>query len=78
MLQIEAYSERKVMSIPGKKEDFEALVKKENPKFFIVSAFEKIPEWVNPYISEKNMTPINAFFIDPAKTQPVVIVYKFD
>lgn len=78
MLQVEFYSEIKVLGIPAKKEDFESKLLSEKPKYLILSAFESLPEWLRSYPQEKNLTAINVFFMDSAKTQPVVVVYKFN
>jgi 4-amino-4-deoxy-L-arabinose transferase-like glycosyltransferase len=77
-LQIAYYSDLKVLNLPSTKEEFELDILNEKPKYLSLSGFEVIPDWINAYIKDKNMSVVNVYFIDYAKTQPAVIIYAFN
>jgi 4-amino-4-deoxy-L-arabinose transferase-like glycosyltransferase len=51
--QITFYAERRTVSFPGTEEEFEALLRKSQPRFLMVSSFEPHPSWVYPYLTRK-------------------------
>ena len=76
------YSERNVSTYSSIKNssEFNKYVASNRPDILEVSIFENHPEWINSWIEEnKNkLTPINAYFADKGKTQPMLIIYKFE
>lgn len=75
--QVKYYSDREIIKIPDTKEEFETeTIPKKHPKYFMLSGFEQGPEWSRSYPEEKNLSLANVFFIDAAKTQPIVIIYN--
>ena len=48
----------------------------ENADYLILHAFTQQPKYFTDYLESKNLTIVNAFFFDAAKTQPAVIIYK--
>lgn len=73
------YSERKVMNFNQTKEQFEEFKKEVNPNYAIVSLFENYPSWVYDWIENTTeITPIKVYYTDMAKTQPILIIYKFN
>ena len=48
----------------------------ENIKYYMISSFEHHPEWTYTFSQGKNLSVVQAYFSDSAKTQPVLIIYK--
>lgn len=75
--QVEYYSGRQVISFPETKEEFESkTIPEKHPRYYMLSGFEPGPEWSRTYPQEKNLTVKEVFFIDAAKTQPIVVIYE--
>jgi len=76
------YSERNVStySLIKNSSEFNKYLASNKPEILEVSIFETHPEWINSWINDnKNrLTPINAYFIDRQKTQPVLVLYKIE
>ena len=71
--QIQYYSQRLAQPIPPTKGEYETM-DRTNHKYFIVSVFEKSPEWSYSYPTEKNLTIAN-MYLDNDKN-PLLIVYN--
>jgi len=71
------YSERLVKGMPSK-EQFEEKIKELKPKFFVISQFERSPEWVYSYPQENpdKLQFAEGLFMDPEKTKPLVLIYE--
>ena len=92
--QATTYSEREVIPypalvknesevysfIPSKKEMMVKILEEKKPKYLVVSAFENHPDWTNEWLSEnqKILKPVQAYFADVEKKQPVLIVYEIN
>lgn len=75
--QVRYYSKKETLKIPDTEEEFQSeTIPEKHPKYFMLSGFEQGPEWSRSYPQKKNLSIANVFFIDPAKTQPVVIIYN--
>ena len=75
--QVEYYSKKETIMIPETEEEFESkTIPEKHPKYFMLSGFEQGPEWSRSYPQRKNLTVANVFFLDSAKTQPIVILYN--
>lgn len=81
------YSERKVYNFGfnefNKTEEiFNAKIDEFKPKYLIVSVFEQsfTPEWAYswPEKHKGKVTPVQAYFADPQKTQPILIIYQIN
>lgn len=75
------YSERKTYGFAFMNEtQFLELVNKNHPKFMMESVLEPNPAaWglTPPKNIENIMTPVNAWFADAEKKQPILIVFEF-
>ncbi len=72
------YAERKSHWFPGTEEEFLEFIKKEKPKYYILSATESSPEWTYSW-SQNNpnkVIPVQAYFFDAEKTKPAVVIYQ--
>ncbi len=61
-------------------EEFDRFVNLKKPRFFTDAIYESyVPAWVHSYASKHNDTlvPVQAFFLDPQRTQVSMIVYEF-
>lgn len=69
------YSERHSYAFSDTKEDLIKNISELNPKYIIISIFEKHPEWAYSQqgLSEFNYTPLKAFNLD---SNPVLIIYE--
>jgi len=69
------YSERKYIESPNNLSEF---LKIENQTdYLLIQAFTPPPDYIDSYLqNQKEWKPINAWFFDEQKTQPVVIIYK--
>lgn len=76
------YSEQNVStySLIKNGTEFTEYINNNRPDILVVSVFEIIPTWVNLWLSEyQNKTiPINAYFADEKKTQPLLIIYRLE
>lgn len=74
------YSQRKTYVLGTNRTQFLEKVQEVNPRYLVVSAFEKYPDWILQQDSEMQslVTPVNAFFFDKEKTQTAVIIYEFN
>jgi 4-amino-4-deoxy-L-arabinose transferase-like glycosyltransferase len=50
--QINFYAERRTFDVPGTAGEFEALVRTRNTPYLVLSAYERRPAWVEPYLEE--------------------------
>jgi len=71
--QIQYYSERYSRHFPKTKEEYEQL-DQTNFTYFILSIFERSPEWAYQYPVEKNLTVANAWVTD--KNEPILVIYN--
>ena len=79
-MQTRYYSERDAFDIPATRPELESLILEKNPRYYMVSAFERSAEpdqWLYAYPNEKQMNPVHIIFADVEQTQPFVIVYEF-
>ncbi|MBI2148943.1 glycosyltransferase family 39 protein [Candidatus Woesearchaeota archaeon] len=74
--QIELYSERKIIQMPGTKEDLDKIRKDYNNVYLLFSAFEKSPNYVYSYPQENKLQLVHTIFLDKEKKQPLVVAYK--
>jgi hypothetical protein len=83
------YSERKTYNFAlddptgAKSEDyFNENLERINPKYIVVSVFEPsfTPEWAYswPQSNQSKAVPVQAYFSDPQKQQPVLIIYQIN
>ena len=72
------YSERQIKAISNfeNASSFEEYIKEENPRYLEISVFEYHPQWVYTWPNENNSRPVQAYFGDAEKKQPVLIVYE--
>ncbi len=77
------YAERKVVNYNndtfyGNESVFNDFVKSSKPKFIEISAFERNPPWITGWLQNNSATiqPVQAYFADAAKTQPILIIYQ--
>lgn len=73
------YSERQTIPFGANETEFWKNVEEKNPRYLIVSAFEAYPDWATSNVSAKFMKmlePVNVFFLDTEKTQPILIIYQ--
>ena len=71
--QIQYYSWRYSRHFPKTEEEYE-LLDKTNFTYFMVSIFERSPEWVYSYPARKNLTVANAWMLN--EQQPALIIYN--
>lgn len=79
------YSERDTDSFSGTtQEQFEGRLVKERPRYLILSIFE--PYWLNQQFdfniwiqnNSNLLKPVNAWFQDAERKQPILIIYEFN
>jgi hypothetical protein len=75
------YSERNVSTFSSAAktpEEYNQFIYQNEPRFIEVSAFEGQPEWLNSWIdvNQKSLNPVKVYYADPARTQPIVIIYQ--
>jgi len=70
------YTERSVYSLTAYEKEFEEQFLPLNPKYFVVSVFEKHPEWAHTYAQRHNetMQPVKVYTL---KEQPSLVIYEF-
>jgi 4-amino-4-deoxy-L-arabinose transferase-like glycosyltransferase len=75
--QINYYSEREVVGFPGTSKEFETQLElNSNIRFMVISSMEQSPEWVYNYPVENSLVPVQAYFADLEKKQPILIIYQ--
>jgi len=71
------YSERKISTFPSSSEEMDSLRENNsNLKYFMISNFQKSPDWTYSYPDEKKLEIAQVYFQDAEKTQPAIIIYK--
>ena len=79
------YSERRTFSFSGmNKSEFITLILRDKPRYLVNSIFE--PYWLNPTFDVNQwlsthqdfVRPVNAWFADAEKQQPVLVIYEFN
>jgi len=75
--QMTYYAERKTLHPPDNETEFEELIEKEKPTFFMVSVFEPHQDWMYQYPASHNSTliPVKAY---SQGNQPVAVIYRFN
>ncbi len=73
------YSERKTMFYPEKEEDFDKFIEEYKPKYMVLSALEKSPEWTYswPDNHRDRVVGVQIYFADAAQQRAILGVYKF-
>lgn len=71
--QVQYYSWRYSRQFPKTEEEYE-LLDKTNFTYFMVSIFERSPEWVYNYPAKMNLTIANAWLT--SDQQPIVVIYN--
>lgn len=58
--------------------DFDSFVKLKKPRYITDSLFEFVPDWVHAYAQKHSdiLIPVQAYYLDPQKTQPSLIIYE--
>jgi hypothetical protein len=84
--EIMYYSQRQVLDpndkdygIPKNQSEAEnELINNKQIKYIELDVVERAPDWFYTWVQQNNQTfvPVNAWFADAQKTQPIVIVYK--
>ncbi|MDD5193302.1 MAG: glycosyltransferase family 39 protein [Candidatus Nanoarchaeia archaeon] len=78
------YSERKTLThynssghVYFTPEQFDGIIKELKPKYYVTSVFEpSIPQWTYSYPDERKFIPVQAWFSDPDKKQPILVIYE--
>jgi len=73
--QTQYYSWRYSRHFPKTQAEFEQL-DQTNFTYFVVSVFERSPEWVYNYPAQKNLTAVKAWLT--SDSQPVLVIYKLN
>jgi 4-amino-4-deoxy-L-arabinose transferase-like glycosyltransferase len=71
--QIQYYSERYCQFFPKTEEEFEEM-DDTNFTYFVLSVFERSPEWVYQYPTKKNLTVAQAYLT--TDNQPILVIYN--
>jgi 4-amino-4-deoxy-L-arabinose transferase-like glycosyltransferase len=73
------YSERNTTYFPNDINEFPKMIQDYKPKFMVLSALEKSPDWTYTWPQEHQdlVVPVFAYYADEAKKQPILIVYEF-
>lgn len=76
--QLTYYSERKIIGW-GKEEDFLTYINEVKPRYMILSVLEKSPDWAYAWPQENTdkVKPVQAFYADQQKEQPILVIYGF-
>lgn len=76
--QITYYAERSTLDFPPE-EEFEGFIKEHKPRYMIVTLLERCRDWSYPWPQNNpdKVKPVQAFFMDPEKTQLGVVIYEF-
>ena len=75
--QMMYYSERDYYRFPANLDELEKLIQEKKPKYYMVSAFERTPEFTYSYPQTNNLIVAQAYFADAEKQQPIIIIYEF-
>jgi hypothetical protein len=72
------YSGRNVMTYSQMNvTTLEEYIHNNHPTFLTISIYEPHPQWIYEWVSnESNAYPVNAYYLDLAKTQPSLVVYR--
>lgn len=72
------YSERETIGFPSTIEEFEQKVRDIKPRYVIISAWEKSPDWSYSYYDthKEQLNPVFGSFQDAEKTKPTLIVFE--
>ena len=85
-MQITYYSERKISDFypdPSDKNEtgFDNKIKQLKPRYIVIDAFQPVftPKWAYdwPQRHSNSVVPVQAYFADPEKKQPLLIIYEF-
>ncbi len=73
------YSERNTSGYPDKIEDFERMVAEYKPRYMVLSALERSPDWSYGWPEQKKdeVKPVLAYYSDEAQQKAVLVVYEF-
>lgn len=73
------YSERNTSFYPDNEADFDSFISENKPKFMVLSALERSPEWTYawPQNHQDRVVPVQAYYADEAKKQPILVIYQF-
>jgi 4-amino-4-deoxy-L-arabinose transferase-like glycosyltransferase len=73
------YSERNTTYFPNDINEFPQMIASYKPKFMVLSALEKSPDWTYGWPQEHPdiVVPVLAYYADEAKKQPILVVYEF-
>jgi len=81
------YAERKVITFLNASsraytpEQFIELLMENNPKYLVISVFEPwVPQWTYTFVQGKEniFKPVQAWFNDAERKQPVLVIYEFN
>ena len=72
------YAERYSKGIPATYEEFVEQQKEDNSRFFIISTFEKHPDWVYLEVEQKKeeFIPVQAYMAN--ENQPLLVIYQYN
>ena len=65
-----------MIDIPKEEEINSIISSNQSIKFYIASIFENHENWMYAFPLENNLTAVQAYFMDSAKEQPSLIIYK--
>ena len=77
--QMTYYAQRQVLGFGGNETEFRDQVQKYKPKYIVFSVFE--PHGVTleyPQKFNSSLEPVQAYFADTEKQQPILVIYKFN
>jgi len=80
--QLQYYSRRSSVYVGGStslkdnKEFEEKLSQNPDIKYYVVSVYEKTPEWMFTYPDEHRWKIVQAYFADAEQQQPILIIYE--
>jgi 4-amino-4-deoxy-L-arabinose transferase-like glycosyltransferase len=73
------YSERNTTFYPENEADFDKFIVENRPRFMVLSRLEPSPQWTYawPESHQDKVVPVQAYYMDEAKQQPILIIYEF-
>ena len=73
------YSERATYNFPENESELEEKIKELNPRFMVITIYEKSPEWIYswPERNPNKTRTTSIYFLDEQQKQPSTIVYEF-
>lgn len=90
--QATTYAERKIIPFPALIRDpnssyayvptqidmMDTLIEENNPRYLMVSIFERHPDWTQQWINDNSarLRPVKAYFADPQQKQILLVVYE--